>query len=228
MYCACPHLSKECAERIARKEEVPKKCVNCRYDHNANSPLCMYYPKDRKKKNVPAKQHPEILTTAPAPQLADEKEFPSFPGRTVPKPRRGHAPGGTGAPRGGTPAPKLHQKAHTSTVVPGGDGTAVASIGRTVPQPRRGHAPGVEHLHRRCPKKPTPLQKSQEATIPPPLGLRLPCKMPHLQRKSQGDTGYLLSLKKSLCPRAFLQIPVRQESLPQPLPQPIKTPKLIC
>ena len=41
MYCACPHLSKECAEKIARKELVPRKWVNCRYDHSANCRLCV-------------------------------------------------------------------------------------------------------------------------------------------------------------------------------------------
>ena len=142
MYCASPHLSKGCAEKIARNEVVPKKCINCRYDHNANSPLCMYYPKDRTKKNASAaaKHHAVTLTSAPVPHVADGKEFPSLPGQSVPKPRRGNAPGGTGAPWGGTIAPKMHQETKTSTKVPRGDGAAVASMGPTVL--RSGYAPG--------------------------------------------------------------------------------------
>ena len=58
--------------------------------------------------------------------------------------------------------------------------------------------PGVKHLHQRCFKKYKPLQKPQGMTAPPPLGLRLPWEIPHPQRKSQGTTGYLLSLEKKI------------------------------
>ena len=58
----------------------------------------------------------------------------------MPKPRRGNAPRGSGAPWGGTIAPKIHQGTHTSTKVPEADGAAVAAMGPTVL--RRGYAPG--------------------------------------------------------------------------------------
>ena len=132
MYCALPHLSKECAEKIAQKQVVPKKCVNCRCDHNANSPLCMYYPKDRKNKNAAYKPPTESLITAPVPEITNEKEFPSLPRRTVPKPRRDHAPRGKGAPSGSAPAPKKHQEAQ----VPVGKGAAASCSGQKEEVPR--------------------------------------------------------------------------------------------
>ena len=140
MYCAGSHLSKVCAEKIARKEPVPRKCVNCRYEHNANSPLCVYYPKDRKKKNAARNPSSGSLNSAPAPAIDNTTEFPTLPekkaiiSRRVPKPKNEkttssterHAPVGTGAAWGRTPAVA--------------DSAAVASMARVVLRP--GYAPG--------------------------------------------------------------------------------------
>ena len=133
MYCAGSHLSKECAEKIARKESVPRKCVNCRYEDNTSSPLCVYYPKDGKKKNAARNPLSVSCNPAPAPGIHNITEFPSFPekkaiisrrdskpGNTMSKNKKDtssterHAPVCTGVAWGGTPA----SKANTTTDSP--------------------------------------------------------------------------------------------------------------
>ena len=153
MYCAGHHHSTECADKIARNIVVPKKCVNCRYDHNANSPLCMFYPKDRKKKNVaPAAKH-HSPTTAPAPQLADRKQFPSLPGQSASKPRCDHAPGATGVPWG--EPPRMQQK------VPVDDEPAIAIAPMGPIVLRSGYAPGGACAK---PRRRTPSPKKPQIT----------------------------------------------------------------
>lgn len=39
------------APKIAQGNQLPRKCVNCRHEHYANSPFCAYYPNERKKTN---------------------------------------------------------------------------------------------------------------------------------------------------------------------------------
>ena len=92
----------------------------------------MYYPKDRKKKNVAAAAKHHSPTPAPAPQLSDGKQFPSLPGQTASKPRRNHIPGATGSPWDGTP--RMKQK------VPEDDEIAIAPMGPIVL--RSSYAPG--------------------------------------------------------------------------------------
>lgn len=55
-YCAPAHMSRECAEKIALGNQLPRICVNCRPEHNANSPLCAYYPNNRKNKLLKKQQ----------------------------------------------------------------------------------------------------------------------------------------------------------------------------
>lgn len=48
-YCAAAHASNDCAGKISQGNQIPRKFVNCRLEHDANSSLCVYYPKDREK-----------------------------------------------------------------------------------------------------------------------------------------------------------------------------------
>ena len=77
-YCAGYHPSKMCAEKIATAQTVPRKCVNCRGDHNADSPLCRHFPNDRKKK-LPQTPTPVGTITKAAPCITDVSAFPALP-----------------------------------------------------------------------------------------------------------------------------------------------------
>lgn len=47
-YCALPHATFGCTEKISKSKNITQKCLNFRQECNANSPLRIYFLKDRK------------------------------------------------------------------------------------------------------------------------------------------------------------------------------------
>jgi len=113
-YCALPHGSSECAEKISEGKIIPRKCVNCRQEHNANSPLCTYYPKDRKTNDKKNRQPSPPQQPLPAPRVDDVGEFPHLRRSTVVAPaEEAMAPATVPAPTG-VPAPLIQVSAPAS------------------------------------------------------------------------------------------------------------------
>lgn len=49
-HCSASHMSRECDEKIARGNHIPRKCINGRVDHNANS--CIVRILSETEKNI--------------------------------------------------------------------------------------------------------------------------------------------------------------------------------
>ena len=87
-FCSRNHHSKICAEKISKHIPVPRKCANCPEAHNANSPLCRFYPKDRKNKTQTGNTGPSLPpnNSAPPPNIGDKSSYPPIATqKTIPK-----------------------------------------------------------------------------------------------------------------------------------------------
>nr|XP_027211985.1 myrosinase-binding protein 2-like [Penaeus vannamei] len=69
-----------------RQNHLLEMCGNCRQAHNANSPLCAYYPKDRKATHERKQAAPPPNKPRPSPRLNGVGEFPHLQRSTLTAP----------------------------------------------------------------------------------------------------------------------------------------------
>jgi len=156
-YCALSHESSECAEKISEGKIIPRKCVNCRQEHNANSPLCAYYPKDRRTTHEKKQAAPPPNKPRPAPRLNDVREFPHLQRSTLKASANKAMAPATSPAVAPAPAATPTTAAASTPVAAPTPAPAVAPAAAPAPVPAAAPTPSP------APAPPSPQQEKQES-----------------------------------------------------------------